>query len=161
MVRVPGAAYRDRVAEARAGSRGYAAGITLAGAVLALCAVLPWSGVRAGSAIIGGAITSDTRGIDDLLGVYALLAGVAAIGCGITGMLARPRLAAVAAVPGALAMLALVMFVSSPRGPADRVSLDVGELLSVEPVIRYGWYAALASAFAVVLLAVLTLVRRV
>ncbi|MDA0636300.1 hypothetical protein OUY22_23000 [Nonomuraea sp. MCN248] len=144
----------------RAGSRGYAAGIALAGAALVLCAVLPWSGVQASSSVIGGTISSDTRGIDDVLGVYALLAGLAALGCGLAGLMARPRLAALAAVPGGLAMLVLVMFVSDPRGPADRVSLDLGELLSVEPVIRYGWYAALAAAFAVVLMAVLALVRR-
>lgn len=157
-----GAAYRDRVAEdlssrpARVGGRRYAAGVTLAGAALVVCAVLPWSGVRASSALLG-AITSDTRGIDDMLGVYALLAGLAALGCGVAGLFARPRFAAVAAVPGALAMVVLVMFVS---GPADRVSVELGGLLSIEPVIRYGWYASLASAFGVVLMAVLALVRR-
>lgn len=159
-------AYRDRVAEdlsppvTRTRGCGYAAAITLAGAALALCAVLPWSGVQASSAVIRGAISSDTRGVDDLLGVCALLAGVLALACGIAGLMVRPRLAALAALPGAAALVTLVMFVAGPRGPADRVSLDLGGLLSVEPVIRYGWYAALASAFAVVLLAVLSLARR-
>jgi len=50
--------------------------------------------------------------------------------------------------------------VTDSAGIQERVSIDLGRLLSVEPVIRFGWFAALASALAVIVLAVATLVRR-
>ncbi|MFI7451311.1 hypothetical protein ACIBQX_27700 [Nonomuraea sp. NPDC049714] len=140
--------------------RGYAFGVMVAGASLVFCAILPWAGVEARSELIGGGVSDDIRGVDDVLGVLALLAGLAALGCGVAGVLTRPRVAALASLPGALAALVLVLFVTDSAGIRDRISIDLGRLLSVEPVIRFGWFAALASALAVVVLAVATLVRR-
>ncbi|WP_176992956.1 hypothetical protein [Nonomuraea jiangxiensis] len=140
--------------------RGYALAVAVAGALLVCCAVLPWAGIEARSELLGGGVADDVRGIDDTLGVYTLVAGLAALACGLAGALGRPRIAALAAVPGALAVPALVMFVSGGSGLRDRVSIQLGDLLSIEPVIRLGWFAALASALAVVVLSLLTLFRR-
>lgn len=124
------------------------------------CAVLPWAGIEARSDLIRGGLSSDIRGVDDSFGVCALVAGLVALACGMAGVLARPRIAALAVVPGALATLVLVRFVTEMPGLPDRISVDLGGLLSIEPVIRWGWFAALASALAVTVLAVLALVRR-
>ncbi|MEV4802202.1 hypothetical protein AB0K18_19480 [Nonomuraea sp. NPDC049421] len=140
--------------------RGPAFAVLVAGALLACCAVLPWAGLQATSSLFGAGVASDVRGIDDPLGVYTLLAGLTAVGCGVAGLLARPRLAALAIVPGSVAVFVLVTFVMGDGGLRDRVSIHLGDLLSIEPVIRSGWFAALACAVAVVLLSVLTLVRR-
>ncbi|MET7460497.1 hypothetical protein [Nonomuraea sp. NPDC005501] len=143
------------------GRRGYALAVSVAAALLVLCAVLPWAGIEARSDVIGGGLTSDVRGIDAAVGVYTLLAGLAALALGVAGLLGgRPWVAALAALPGAFATVLLVMFVADPGGVADRVSLDLGGLLSVSPVIRYGWFAALASSLALILFAVLTVFRR-
>ncbi|SEL70000.1 hypothetical protein [Nonomuraea pusilla] len=143
----------------RAG-RGYALSVVLAGALLAFCAVLPWAGVEARSAVIGGAISSDVRGIDDAAGLWTLAAGLAVLAAGVAGLLSRPRVAALAALPAVLAAVLLVRFAAAPRQIGDRLSLDLGGLLSVQPVIRIGWYAALATAVAAVVLSVLALTRR-
>ncbi|MEO3802639.1 hypothetical protein [Nonomuraea sp. B1E8] len=140
--------------------RGAPLGVVIAGALLMSCAVLPWAGVEARSELIGGAIADDVRGVDAAAGVYTLVAGLAALACGFAGVLGRPRLAALAAVPGGAAVVVLVSFVTGDRSLRDRVSVDLGDLLSIEPVIRFGWFAALASAVAVILLAVVALVRR-
>jgi hypothetical protein len=158
-------AYSDRVADYLQTAkpvrrRGYAMAVTLAGALLVFCAILPWAGVEARSDLLGGAVSNDLRGIDDRFGVYTLIAGVAALAFGVTGLLTRPKVAALGVIPGALAALVLVMFVSDSSGMGDRVSVELGNLLSIEPVLRFGWYAALGSAIAVILASVLTLLRR-
>ncbi|WP_113702437.1 hypothetical protein [Nonomuraea lactucae] len=140
--------------------RGYALAVAVAGASLVVSAILPWAGVEARSDLLGGGVSSGIRGVDAGLGVYTLVAGLAALALGVAGGLGRPWIAALAVVPGGLATALLVMFVADPRGLADRVSLDLGRVLSVEPVIRYGWFAALAASLAVVLFAVLTVLRR-
>ncbi|NRQ35633.1 hypothetical protein HII36_27920 [Nonomuraea sp. NN258] len=140
--------------------RGYALAVVIAGALLVFCAVLPWAGVEARSDLIGGGVSSDVRGVDDRLGVYTLIAGIAVLAFGVVGLLTRPRLAALAVVPGALAVLVLVMFIGTPRGLGDRVTIEVGTLLTVEPVLRFGWFAALASAVAVIVVSVLAVVKR-
>lgn len=141
--------------------RGYALAVTAAGALLVFCAVLPWAGLQATSSLIGGGVANDVRGIDDPFGVYTLMAGMVTLGCGLAGMVARPRLAALAVIPGGLALVVLVMFISGDGGGLrDRISLNLGELLSIEPVIRFGWFGALACALAIVLLSVLALFRR-
>ncbi|MEU0572093.1 hypothetical protein ABZ297_42760 [Nonomuraea sp. NPDC005983] len=144
----------------RATRRGYALAVLVAGAVLAICAVLPWAGIQASSDLIGGGVTRSLRGTDDRFGIYTLVAGLAAAALGLAGTLSRPRLAALAMIPGALAAVVLVMFISDPKDVGDRISIDLGGLLSIEPVIQYGWWAALASSLAVVVLAVLALVGR-
>ncbi len=140
--------------------RGYALAVAAAGALLAVCAVLPWAGLQATSSLIGGGVASDVRGVDDVFGVYALVAGLAALGCGLAGAMSRPRLAALAVVPGGAALAVLLMFVTESGGMRDRISVDLGDLLSIEPVIRAGWFAALACATAIVLLSLLALFRR-
>jgi hypothetical protein len=160
-------AYSDQVADylkptpARPTTRrGYALAVVVAGALLTFCAILPWAGLEARSELIGSGVASTIRGIDDTLGVYTLIAGLVALACGLSGVLAHPRLASLAVVPGAVAVLVLVMFVTGGNGLQDRISIDLGSLLSVEPVIRFGWFAALASSLAVVALAVVALFRR-
>ncbi|WP_049573196.1 hypothetical protein [Nonomuraea sp. SBT364] len=138
----------------------FAVAIMLAGGLLVFCAVLPWAGLQATSELVGAGVTRDVRGIDDTFGVWTLIAGLVAIAFGLAGLLTRPRVAALAALPGALATLVLVLFVTDSAGFQDRVSIDLGRFLSIEPVIRYGWFAALASSLAVVLLALLALARR-
>ncbi|GAA3624007.1 hypothetical protein GCM10022419_132070 [Nonomuraea rosea] len=140
--------------------RGNAISVGVAGALLTVCAILPWAGLEARSSIIGGAVASSVRGVDDAFGVYTLIAGLVALACGLIGALAHPRLAALAVLPGAAGVLALVLFVTEGSGIQDRFTIDLGNLLSVEPVIRFGWFAALASSVAVVVLGVLALVRR-
>ncbi|MFD1546581.1 hypothetical protein [Nonomuraea guangzhouensis] len=137
--------------------RGYAFVIAVAGALLVFCAFLPWTGVEARIGAIGG-VSDDMRGIDDSLGVYTLVAGLVTLVFGVAGLFARPLVAALAVVPGVLATVWLLMFVVDPPGVGNGVSVDLG-FLSIEPGIRYGWFAALACALAVIALAVLSLVR--
>ncbi|GAA2862026.1 hypothetical protein [Nonomuraea rubra] len=141
--------------------RGYPLAVAAAGALLVFCAVLPWAAVQATSSLIAGGVVSDIRGIDDPLGVYTLVAGLVALGCGLAGLLSsHPRLAALAAVPGGVALVVLVRFVIAGGGNLrDRISFDLGGLLSIEPVIRFGWFAALGCALVLVVLSVLTLFR--
>ncbi|NJP89915.1 hypothetical protein HCN51_10730 [Nonomuraea sp. FMUSA5-5] len=142
--------------------RGYPLAVAAAGALLVFCAVLPWAGLQATSSLIAGGVASDVRGIDDPFGVYTLMAGLAALGCGLAGLLSpRPRLAALAVVPGGVAVVVLLKFVIGGGGDLrDRISFDLGGLLSIEPVIRFGWFAALGCALAVVALSLLALLRR-
>ncbi|MEU4572852.1 hypothetical protein ACBI99_26265 [Nonomuraea sp. ATR24] len=137
----------------------HAFAVMLAGGLLIFCVVLPWAGTQATSDLVGAGLSRDVRGIDDASGVWTLLAGLAAAGCGLAGLIGRPRVAALAALPGALAAVVLVLFVTGSAGLPDRVSIDLG-FLSIEPVIRYGWFAALGASLAVVVLAVLALFRR-
>ena len=122
-------AYSDRVADDLKPTparprvrRGYPLAVMAAGALLVFCAVLPWAGLQATSSLIGGGVASDVRGIDDTFGVYTLLAGLVALGCGLVGTLAHPRLAALAVVPGGVALLVLVLFVTDGSGLQDRWS---------------------------------------
>lgn len=127
------------------------------------CSVLPWAGVEATSSLIPGAVADDVRGIDDPYGVYTLMAGLVVLGCGLAGLLsAFPRLAALAAVPAGVAMVTLLRFVTVGGGGSlrDRISFDLGGLLSIEPVLRFGWFAALGCALAAVVLSALALFRR-
>lgn len=140
--------------------RGYALAVAVAGILLVFCAVLPWAGLQATSSLIGGGVASDVRGIDDTFGVYTLLAGLVTLGCGLAGALSRPRVAALAVVPGGVAVLVLVLFLTEGSGLQDRLSIDLGALLSIEPVLRFGWFGALASALAIVVLSILALVGR-
>lgn len=142
--------------------RGYPLAVAAAGALLVYCAVLPWAAVQATSSLIAAGVASDIRGIDAPSGVYTLMAGLVALGCGLAGLLSsRPRLAALAVVPGGVAVVVLVRFVIAGSGSLrDRISFDFGGLLSIEPVLRFGWFAALGCALAIVLLSVLVLFRR-
>ncbi|MEQ4724797.1 hypothetical protein, partial [Nonomuraea sp. B19D2] len=108
----------------------------------------------------GGALANDVRGIDDRFGVYTLLAGLVSLGFGVAGLLTRPRIAALAALPGAAAVAVLVLFMTDGGGLRDRISVDLGEMLSIGPVVKFGWFAALGCSVAVVVLSVLALVRR-
>src|SRR4029079_9389045 len=95
MVRGASPAYSDRVADdfqpAPATRRGYALGVVVGGAVLVGCAVLPWAGLEVRSDLIGGGLADDIRGIDDRFGVYTLVAGLIALGCGGAGGRPPPR----------------------------------------------------------------------
>lgn len=170
MVWPGGRAYGDRVADflppqpsgkqERKPRTGYALAVVAAGALLVFCAILPWAGIEARSDLIGSGITKDMRGVDDSSGVYTLLAGLAAAAFGVTGLLTRRPWTALAILPGAAAATLLVMFVAGPRDAGDRVSVDIGGVLSIEPVLRYGWFTALASALAVIAFAALSLIPR-
>ncbi|MEV0232338.1 hypothetical protein [Nonomuraea sp. NPDC050786] len=150
----------DDFRSAPATRRGYALGVVVAGALLVGCAVLPWAGLEVRSDLIGGGLADDIRGIDDRFGVYTLVAGLVALGCGVAGLLTRPRVAALAALPGAAAVAVLVLFMTDGSGLRDRISVDLGEVLSIGPVVKFGWFAALACSVAVVVLSVLALLRR-
>ncbi|NUS07188.1 MAG: hypothetical protein HOV97_32045 [Nonomuraea sp.] len=148
-------------AAATSARRGTALAVAVVAALLVCAAIMPWAGIEARSDLIGGGVSNDVRGIDVDKGVYTLIAGLAALGLGVAGLLGgRPKIAALAVIPGALATLLLVMFVSDPRNLGDRLSIDLGNLLSIEPVIRFGWFAALACSIAIVILSMLTLIRR-
>ncbi|MEW9547996.1 hypothetical protein [Nonomuraea sp. NPDC050783] len=140
-------------------ARGYPLAVTAVAALLVFCAILPWSGVEARVGLFGAGISGDVRGIDDGLGVYALLAGLAALACGLAGLLAHPRLAALAVLPGGVAVAVTLMFQLQGSGLRDRVSVHLG-VLSVTPVTRAGWFAALACALVLVILGLLALFRR-
>ncbi|WP_188196486.1 hypothetical protein [Nonomuraea sp. SYSU D8015] len=139
--------------------RRYPLAVSVAGALLVCCTILPWAGVDAKIGLLGSGVTTDVRGVDDTFGIYTLLAGLAAVACGLAGLLSHPRLAALAVVPGAVAVPAVLMFVTRGGGAQDRVSIDLG-VLSVEQAIRFGWFAALACSLAVAVLGLLTLLRR-
>ncbi|MFI6294382.1 hypothetical protein ACIBEJ_22520 [Nonomuraea sp. NPDC050790] len=141
--------------------RGYALAVVAAGALLVVCAILPWAGLSARSDLIGAGVVRTVRGIDDAFGVYTLIAGLVAAGFGVAGLLTGRRpWAGLAALPGGVAAAVLVLFVTDPRGAGDRISVDLGGFLAIEPVLQYGWFAALGSALAVVVLAILSLLPR-
>ncbi|MFG1702437.1 hypothetical protein ACFLIM_04525 [Nonomuraea sp. M3C6] len=140
--------------------RGYPLAVVVAGALLVFCAVLPWAGLEVKSNLIGGGMVNDIRGIDDTFGVYTLVAGLLALACGLAGLLTRPMIAALAAVPGAVAVAVLVLFMTDGSGMRDRLSVNLGDVLSIGPVIKFGWFAALACSVAVVVLSILALFRR-
>lgn len=137
--------------------RGSPLAVAACGALLVVAAILPWAGLQASSDLIGGSVASDMRGVDDQTGLVALVAGLLAAVLGVAGAVGRRWIAALALVPGAAALVALIMFVSSP---GDRFSVDLGGLLSIEPVLRPGWFAALAAALALTVFAALSVVRR-
>ncbi|MFE3449139.1 hypothetical protein ACFXJ8_09405 [Nonomuraea sp. NPDC059194] len=143
---------------ARPSRRGVAVAVILAGMLLALTALLPWAGVDARLEALGAGISQDVRGVDDPFGVYTLVAGLAAAALGVAGLLRGRLLTALAALPGLAAAVLLVVYVADARGIADRVSVDLG-VLSIEPGLRPGWYAALGAALAVTALALLALPR--
>ncbi|MET9337472.1 MULTISPECIES: hypothetical protein [unclassified Nonomuraea] len=143
---------------ARPSKRGVAAAVVLAGLLLALSALLPWAGIDARLDVLGAGISQEMRGVDDPFGVYTLVAGLAAAAFGLAGLLRGRLLTALAALPGTAAAVLLVVYVADPRGIGDRVSVDLG-VLSIEPGLRPGWYAALAAALAVTALALLALPR--
>ncbi|MFI7125333.1 hypothetical protein ACIBQ1_06530 [Nonomuraea sp. NPDC050153] len=140
--------------------RGYALAVVVAGALLVFCAVLPWAGLEVRSELIGGGLANDIRGIDDTYGVYTLVSGLVALGCGVAGLLTHPRVAALAALPGAVAAAVLVLFMTDGSGVRDRLSVDLGQVLSIGPTVKFGWFAAMGCAVAIVVLSVLALVRR-
>jgi hypothetical protein len=139
--------------------RGHALAVSLAGALLVVCAILPWAGVEAKIDLIGSGLTTSVRGVDDAFGLYALVAGLVAVACGLAGLLAHPRLAALAIIPGVVAVPAVVMFVTEGSGVQDRISIDLG-VLSVAQAIQFGWFAALACSLLIVVLGTLALFRR-
>ncbi|WP_084965051.1 hypothetical protein [Thermoactinospora rubra] len=139
-------------------SRGPAFAVTVAGALLVVSATLPWAGIEARSDLIGAGVSHDVRGVDDAMGLSALAAGLVAAGLGLAGLLTGRRLpAALALLPGGLAVVLPVLFLTGTRGA---VSVELGGLLSVEPGLRYGWFATLASAVAVVVSAIVAISRR-
>ncbi|MEU7897562.1 hypothetical protein AB0B45_32485 [Nonomuraea sp. NPDC049152] len=143
---------------ARPSRRGVAVAVVLAGLLLALSALFPWAGIDARLEVLGAGVSQDVRGVDDPFGVYTLVAGLAAAALGVAGLLRGRLMTALAALPGVAAAVLLVMYVADPRGIADRVSVDLG-VLSIEPGLRLGWFAALAAALAVTALALLALTR--
>ncbi|WP_431898229.1 hypothetical protein [Nonomuraea sp. bgisy101] len=143
---------------ARPSRRGVAVAVVLAGLLLALSALFPWAGIDARLEVLGAGVSQDVRGVDDPFGVYTLVAGLAAAALGVAGLLRGRLLTALAVLPGLVAAVLLVMYVADPRGIGDRVSVDLG-VLSIEPGLRPGWFAALAAALAVTTLALLALTR--
>lgn len=153
-------AYREGVADThpRPRRRGLAVAVVLSGLLLAFTALLPWAGIDARFDLLGAGLSQDVRGVDDPFGVYTLVAGLAAAAFGVAGLLRGRFLTALAALPGATACALLVVYVADPRGIGDRVAVDLG-VLSIEPGLRAGWFAALAAALAVTVLALLCLTR--
>ncbi|MEV0585951.1 hypothetical protein [Nonomuraea sp. NPDC050310] len=130
--------------------------VALAGGLLVLSTTTPWMAVEAGVGLFRGGLSATTRGLEDPLGLYTLLAGLAAAALGVAGLLTRRRwLTALAALPGAGATALVVSYVA---GRSD-VGLDLG-YITVGSVLRPGWYGALGCALAVVLFAVLAISRR-
>ncbi|MEV0995687.1 hypothetical protein [Nonomuraea sp. NPDC050202] len=141
--------------------RGYPLAVAAAGALLVFCAVLPWSGWQATSSLIDAGVASDLRGIDHTSGIYTLLAGLVALGCGLAGLLSsHPRLAALAVLPGGSAVVLVLRYPPGGGGLRDLFAFELGDVLSIAPVFRFGWFAALGCALALVVLSVLALLRR-
>ncbi|MFC4059464.1 hypothetical protein ACFOWE_14245 [Planomonospora corallina] len=121
-------------------------GVIATGALLVVAAFLPWAGVRADVVVIGS-FSESVRGVDDWSGVLALFSGAAAVIIGIAGR-ERP-FTALAALPGAITVAVLLVFLSDPQGRGRSASLAIGDIVRVEPTIEYGWFVALAAALAV------------
>lgn len=150
-ITAPGEApYSGRMASPRAS----AGAVMLAGGLLTLSTTAPWTALEAGvGSLFGGGFHSAARGLEDPLGRYTLLAGLAATALGLAGLLTgRRRLTAAAALPGAGAVALVVAYLTG----RDDLTFDLG-FLSVGSTLRPGWYAALGCALAVVLFAVLAL----
>ncbi|MEU6999298.1 hypothetical protein [Nonomuraea sp. NPDC046570] len=140
------------------GRAGYAVAVVVAGLALAFCVFLPWAGIEARIEALGRGVSHDVRGIDTTAGLYSLVAALAATALGITGLVGRRLLAALAVVPGGVSAVALVLFVTSRSGLGDRVSVDLG-LLRIEPMLRPGWFGAAAAALTVLVCAALSATR--
>lgn len=138
-------------------SRAYPIAVAVCGALLVVAAILPWAGIEASSDLLGGSVAHNVRGVDDQAGVYTLVAGLAAAVLGVAGLLGPRWLTALAAIPGLVALVVLIVFVTDP---GESLSVDLGGLLSIEPVLRPGWFVALAAALAVTVLSPLSLVKR-
>ncbi|WP_344858672.1 hypothetical protein [Planomonospora alba] len=121
-------------------------GVVATGALLVVAAFLPWAGVRADIAVLGS-LSESVRGVDDWSGVLTLVAGIAAVVIGVAGG-ERP-FTALAALPGAVTVAVLLVFLSDPQGRGRNASFSVGDLVRVEPTVEYGWFVALAAALAV------------
>jgi hypothetical protein len=134
--------------------------VVVTGALLVFCAVLPWAGLEARSDLIDAGVTENLRGVDAAFGVYTLLSGVLAAILGLATLLTRLPLTPLAAIPGLAAGVLLVMFVANPDGRSKGLTVKLGDFLTIEPVLKFGWFAALASAVATTAFALFSLLPR-
>ncbi|MBG0828943.1 hypothetical protein HS041_14305 [Planomonospora sp. ID67723] len=133
--------------------------VIVAGALLVVTAFLPWAGIRADIVVIGS-VSERIRGVDDWPGVLAMVSGTVAAALGVMAVMNDRRFTALAALPGAITVLVLLVFLSDPQGRAESASIDIGGLVRVQPTVEYGWFAALAAALALSMLGIAALLRR-
>ncbi|WP_343950747.1 hypothetical protein [Nonomuraea longicatena] len=140
--------------------RGYALAVVVTGALLVFCAALPWAGLEARSDLIDAGIGKSLRGVDAACGVYTLLSGVLAVMLGLATLVTRLPLTPLAAIPGLAAGVLLVVFVTNPDGHSKGLTVALGDFLTIEPALKYGWFAALAAAVATTVFALFSLLPR-
>lgn len=134
--------------------------VIVSGGALAFSALLPWVGVTAEISILNADVTRAVRGIDDGTGWCVFGAGLVAISLGVLGLVRNWLFTGLAIVPGAVAALALAMFLRDPRGLADQLTFRIPGVVDVHPAIQYGWFAALVSSVALAILSAIALIRR-
>ncbi|MCC5580664.1 hypothetical protein IMZ11_34105 [Microtetraspora sp. AC03309] len=134
--------------------------VIVTGLVLAVTAILPWAGVTAEFGLMGTEFTHAIRGIDRGSGWFVLGAGIAATLLGVVGMTRGRLFTGFAILPGAVAALALAMFLTDPQDWGDRLSFRIPGLVDVHPTIQYGWFAALLASVLVAALSATALIRR-
>jgi hypothetical protein len=107
----------------------------------ALSRLVPYQGYRADDA-----------------GTVVLLCGVVALGLALGGWLfRRPRLTGSAALPGGVAVIACLVFLTRLSGLGRHWSDETGSAFHLSP--GYGWYLAIAIALATLGMALTELVR--
>ncbi|WP_157530200.1 hypothetical protein [Microtetraspora niveoalba] len=133
--------------------------VVVAGLALAVTAVLPWAGLTAEFGLTGTELTQAIRGIDKGPGWFVLGAGLAATLLGVLGVTRSRLFTGFAILPGAVAALALAMFLTDPQDWGRRLSFRVPGLVDVHPTVEYGWFAALIASIVVAALSAATLLR--
>ncbi|GIH28077.1 hypothetical protein Aph01nite_63870 [Acrocarpospora phusangensis] len=137
-----------------------ALGVVVAGLALAVTGVLPWAGMTAEIDLFHTSFTHAVHGTEDGAGWFVVASGLAASTLGIIGMAKGWLFTGLAILPGAVAAFSLAMFLTDPRGLADRLSFGVSGVLQVHPTILYGWFAALLASIVVAGFAAAALIRR-
>jgi hypothetical protein len=137
-----------------------AGAVIVAGMALAASALLPWVGVTAEIGLLNADLTRAIRGVDDATGWFVLCSGLVAMLLGILGLARSWLFTGLAILPGAVAALALAMFLTNPQHLANELSFHIPGIVDVHPTIQYGWFLGLVSSITMALLSATALVRR-
>ncbi|MGK5555519.1 hypothetical protein ACSNOI_28265 [Actinomadura kijaniata] len=125
-----------------------------AAAALLVAAFLPWVHARMVLDAFGGQVTHDAGSaagidVDGAVLVVPVLALTAAAMTFWSIAVRDPRIAALTAVPGGLALLACGLFVLRLDSARAELGAD-GPLIGYQVTVGYGWYLAVAAALLVV-----------